>query len=179
MNLVTIQGDLLETQCEVIGHVVNSQGRMGSGVAKAIKEKWPEVYEDYYHSWKALDGNIFSGTLLSETHDGKYVANICAQYYYRGCDSDYKMCLGVPWAFSADIKDHISGWCEAGRFLNYEALYRCLEKLKVDMIQKDLHTLAFPYKMGADRAGGDWNVVVAMINSVFDDTNFYIEIRKL
>lgn len=36
------------TDC-VIPHGVNCQGRMASGVAKAIKEKWPLVYDDFMY----------------------------------------------------------------------------------------------------------------------------------
>ena len=31
----------------VICHQVNCQGVMGAGIAKQIRARWPEVYEDY------------------------------------------------------------------------------------------------------------------------------------
>ena len=39
--------DLTTARQQVIVHQVNCQGRMGSGVAKAIKEKFPNVYTAY------------------------------------------------------------------------------------------------------------------------------------
>lgn len=41
-----IKGDLLSAR-GVIVHGCNAQGVMGSGVAKAIKDKWPMVFEEY------------------------------------------------------------------------------------------------------------------------------------
>lgn len=42
----TKYGDLLSSK-GIIVHGVNSQGVMGSGVAKQIKDKWPEAYGSY------------------------------------------------------------------------------------------------------------------------------------
>ena len=42
-----IKGDIRDTDCKVIAHGVNCQGVMGSGVAKALYEKWPEVKKSY------------------------------------------------------------------------------------------------------------------------------------
>ena len=42
-----IDGDLFETDAKFIVHQVNCMGRMGSGVALQVKEKYPHVYEEY------------------------------------------------------------------------------------------------------------------------------------
>ena len=42
-----VQGDITKSDCDIICHQVNCQGVMNSGVAKAIREKWPEVYDNY------------------------------------------------------------------------------------------------------------------------------------
>jgi len=45
--MVTIQkADLLETKGLLL-HGCNAQGVMGSGVAKLIKQRWPQVFEEY------------------------------------------------------------------------------------------------------------------------------------
>ncbi len=41
------KGNLLDVKSGIIIHGCNAQGVMGSGVALAIKQKYPEVYEDY------------------------------------------------------------------------------------------------------------------------------------
>jgi O-acetyl-ADP-ribose deacetylase (regulator of RNase III) len=42
-----IKKDITTVTHGIIAHGVNCQGVMRSGVAKAIREKWPEVYEAY------------------------------------------------------------------------------------------------------------------------------------
>jgi O-acetyl-ADP-ribose deacetylase (regulator of RNase III) len=45
-------GDITEVASGIIVHGTNCQGVMSSGVAKAIKEKWPEVYTEYMTLFK-------------------------------------------------------------------------------------------------------------------------------
>ena len=40
-------GDITNSKANYICHQVNCQGAMNSGVAKAIREKWPRVYKAY------------------------------------------------------------------------------------------------------------------------------------
>ena len=45
-------GNILDSGADYICHQVNCQGAMNSGVAKAIRTKWPEAYNEYrawYH----------------------------------------------------------------------------------------------------------------------------------
>ena len=39
--------DLLSSKERIIVHQVNCRGVMGAGIAKQIKEKWPDVYTSY------------------------------------------------------------------------------------------------------------------------------------
>lgn len=51
-----LKGDLLNSHCQFICHQVNCQGKMGSGVARVIREKWPIVFERYKERYEyALD----------------------------------------------------------------------------------------------------------------------------
>lgn len=65
-----IKGDLL-TAKGIILHGVNCQGVMGSGVALAIKNKWPEVfrtYKDYVaRFWQ--EGGDYASDLLGQVID--------------------------------------------------------------------------------------------------------------
>ena len=42
-----IKCDIFESGADVICHQTNCQGVMGSGVAKQVREKYPQVYEQY------------------------------------------------------------------------------------------------------------------------------------
>lgn len=54
MSIHIINGDLFETTAKYICHQVNCKGKMGSGVAKQIRERYPEVYSAY-----RLECNLF------------------------------------------------------------------------------------------------------------------------
>ena len=46
----TIEMDITTVEEGIVIHGVNCQRTMGSGVAKAIRAKWPKVYEDYLNT---------------------------------------------------------------------------------------------------------------------------------
>ena len=155
MNLIYKTGNLLDAQTDVIAHQVNCQGVMGSGVAKQIKEKWPNVYKKYtYHvneSYLLEKGPLLGQCQLVEILDNKYVANLFGQN-----------------RFGYDGK----------RYTSYDGIYNALTSLAVQMMDNGMESVAFPYKMSSDRGGADWDIILAMIESVFKNTNITIEIWK-
>jgi O-acetyl-ADP-ribose deacetylase (regulator of RNase III) len=121
---------------------------MGSGIALAIKNRYPAAYTAYKHYTKIELGDISCGWVENR----KIVVNLHAQEFY-----------------GSDCK----------RYLNYEALYLALEKMKRELTRLKINSLGVPYNMGCDRAGGNWNVVEAMINAVFEDTDIHTFAIKL
>lgn len=164
MEIIYKNGNLLDAQTDVIAHQVNCQGVMGSGVAKQIKEKWPKVFEEYKCICKPTKMVVSASPVLSRmlgmcqlvdrtgNNSGEFVANLFAQHDYG---RDYK------------------------RYTNYEAIYVSLNSLKEQMDREFLTSVAFPYKMSSDRGGADWDIILAMIKSVFKDTDITIEIWEL
>lgn len=156
MELCLKEGNLLDTKTDVIAHQVNCQGVMGSGVAKQIRDKWPVVFEEYYKLYSAYKKSQSPGDLLGYAQiiplgdSGKNVANLFGQDRY-----------GI-----------------GERHTNYEALYRALLDLKNQMEANSLSSVAFPYKMSSDRGGADWDIILAMIKSIFKNTDITIEIWK-
>jgi hypothetical protein len=51
--------------------------------------------------------------------------------------------------------------------LNYAALATALKIMANDCGMYDV--IGFPYKIGSDRAGGDWEIVLEMIEFYFKD----------
>lgn len=74
-----IDGDLFDTTAPVIAHQVNCQKKMGSGVAKQVRERFPDVYEEYLKKDGKL-GDVFV------CHSMPLIANLYAQdkYGYDG-----------------------------------------------------------------------------------------------
>lgn len=146
--IIEIQGDLLETDCQLICHGVNTQGVMGSGVAKALYEKWPRVkdmYLDYFTEFNAgIEGENFLGHIdvfCVDRNSGLEVANCFTQQYYGPADH---------------------------RYLSYDALDNCMKRLYSYCNQRNIKEIAMP-KIGCGLAGGDWTIVKAILESVFKD----------
>ena len=151
MEIIYKEGNLLDAQTDVIAHQVNCQGVMGSGVAKQIKEKWPDVFKQYDYHVRMLDHNVLGDCQLVQIKENKFVANLFGQRYYGR---------------------------ENLRYTSYDGIYDALVKLQVYMNTRGCKSIAIPYKMSSDRGGADWNVILAMIKSVFKNTDIIIEIWK-
>jgi len=69
--------DITEVTTGIIAHGVNCQRVMGSGVALAIKTKWPIIYDVFMNSAAGLgDADVI------EISDFLYVANCYTQEFY-------------------------------------------------------------------------------------------------
>ena len=142
-------GDLLGSKADIIGHQCNARGVMGSGVALAIKNRYPEVYQSYRKFFE--EGKLKLGKVdFARTTDGNIVANMCGQDRY-GKDGK--------------------------QYTDYEALEKCFDKTARYMKENGLTTIAFPYKIGCGTGGGDWDVVFGLIKEYFGD--FTVEIWQL
>jgi len=136
------KGNLLEVTSGVIAHGVNCQGVMGSGVAKAIREKYPDVYYKYHkdvNSWKEGFGATF-GQLgrvqFVPVNKLLIVANCFTQDFY------------------GTLKRHV----------DYDAVAVCFNELNK---WKDLYGQLNIPKIGAGLGGGDWNVIESIIKSEY------------
>jgi O-acetyl-ADP-ribose deacetylase (regulator of RNase III) len=61
MPILFVSGDLFDNAYGVraIAHGCNCQGSMGAGIAKAIRARYPAMYEEYRRSCKA-DPRLFN-----------------------------------------------------------------------------------------------------------------------
>jgi O-acetyl-ADP-ribose deacetylase (regulator of RNase III) len=154
-----INCNLLDAPVDAICHVANCQNTMGSGVAKAIREVYPEAYEADCLTIKGDKNKLgtFSKAYVStfehlDNINIKVIYNLYAQFDYA--------------------RSHYG----ETRHLSYDALYKCLEKLRLDLGEM---SLGLPYKMGSDRAGGNFNIVKCMIEEVFKHNSNEILICRL
>lgn len=162
-----VKGDLLEADVDYICHQVNCQGKMGSGIAKSIKERWPIVYNTYIEAYEEREKEIermctFEYSLdVSETflghiqqikvNDKQTVINMFAQQYY-GYDGK--------------------------RYTSYDAFWACLGGIR-DSVPKG-SKIGFPKGIGCGLGGANWYVIETMIYEVLDnDYKVYIyELEK-
>ena len=139
MNI--IEGNILNAKENIIAHQTNCKGVMGSGVAKYIRDKYPEVYQEYKKHCGIKDKKTLLGTVqFCKADDGKIIANLFGQYSF----GIYK------------------------KQTDYDALRKSLEQLYLYAKENNL-TIAFPYKIGCGNGGGKWEIVEKMISDIFKD----------
>lgn len=140
-----INGDLLDAQADFICHQVNCQGKMASGVAKAIRERYPEVYKYYMLMWDAHDkGMVEPPELLGKTqYVPIYDYNHLKQPYY---------CINM---FAQDKYGY-----DGKQYTSLEAFRSCLKQINIWAKDK---TVAFPWMIACVRGGANWDEVLPMI----------------
>lgn len=170
INFVS-QTKFIDSTADILVHQVNCCGAMGKGIAKEIKEKFPEVYLGYKEICSKIDepkdllGECF---ILKLKDREQYVANLFAQLEWTG----------LPRKYPADKMLFTPLY---GRQVNYEALYRSLEELNrnammiYNQLNKRTISISFREKMGCCNAGGSWDIVLGMI-SHFWENNDKIEV---
>jgi O-acetyl-ADP-ribose deacetylase (regulator of RNase III) len=146
-----IDGNIFDSDANIICHQCNCQGVMGSGVAAQVKKRYPNVFQAYRKDY--LDGKLKLGYVCFATaNQDQVIANMCGQDKF-GYDGSV--------------------------YTNYDELQNCLNAVKeYAMCEYDVQpVIAFPYLMSCYRGGGDWNVVYKMIEDTFRD--FEVEIWRL
>lgn len=140
-------GNIIDSGADLICHQVNCQGKMNSGVAKAIRDKWPEVYTEYSKvEHLEMLGHIQNVYIRTVNGRDKGIVNMFAQYTY-GYDGR--------------------------RYTSYDAFWSCLGEIKKYMTPG--RRIAFPARIGCVRGGANWNVILTMIEEVLGE-DFEIEI---
>jgi len=138
-------------------HCCNAKGsskeQWGSGIAKSIKERIPRAYEEYKWQLESCyleDRELYGVCPMGRISHGDNVINLIAQENY-GRDK---------------------------RQVHYGYLAEALRRAATMFSSYDEErTLIVPYKMCCDRAGGDWDVVVELLEVAFE--GWTIEVYEL
>lgn len=150
MSITVVKGDLLQAAEDAIGHGCNCRKTMGSGVAKAIRSKWPQAYAADLEFDKAAGRNKI-GMFTTAQGSGKQIYNIYTQVDYLPRGIDHFQYVGF----------------EMG-----------LKNVMTHMKQNGLKSLALP-KIGAGLAGGDWQDIKKIIVKVSDAEGVPVTIYEL
>lgn len=164
-----IKGNLLDTHCQYICHQVNCKGVMGSGVAKAIRDKWPIVYKNYRKKYEEAEDFWTNNPGINYISD-LLLGTIQCVPLYEDYNTDVKhQCV---------INMFSQNWYgyDKARYTSYEAFWTCLEGIKA-IVQKG-STIAFPDHIGCCRGGANWPVIHLMICEVLGE-DFEVFIYKL
>ena len=140
-----VHGDLLLSNADLICHQVNCQGVMGSGVAKQIKEKWPEVFREYRKlcTSHSADKEALLGTVqMIKVEEATTVCNIFGQLDFGRDGSCYTHIDSLKIAFKT-IANNLGS-----------------EK-----------SVAMPHRIGCGLGGGDWGAVMNILAENFHNYN--------
>lgn len=146
-------GNLITGDYPVFCHQVNCKGMMGAGLAKQIRNKYPEVYQKY--RFLCGQGDAKTGMIQHvSTDDDRICINMFAQYSYG--------------------RDRV--------YTNYDAFRQCLEQID-KLLSKIYVTgekkIAFPKYIGCGLAGGDWNKIYKMLEEFSEHTDWKVVIVRL
>jgi hypothetical protein len=142
--MTIVPGDLLKLKRGIIAHQVNCVGKFNAGLAKKIARTWPKVRELYMHKFKK-DGWTLGNTQIINVGDPGQ------QLFVANCASQF----GVG---TEDVQT------------NYSAVKTCFENLAFQRLTMvpDL-PIYVPYGYGCGLGGGDWNVILTIIESIVPD----------
>ena len=143
-----IKQDIFTVEADVIIHQANCFHTMGSGIAKVIRDNFPEAYladKQTKCGDPAKLGNFSFALVKNDSYPKvKAIINLYSQFDFN----------------------------TTSRNTRYDAMTDGLTQIRDKMRLKakgKLRTIAIPWRIGSNRGGGDWRVVHAIIESVFGD----------
>jgi O-acetyl-ADP-ribose deacetylase (regulator of RNase III) len=148
-------GDILSVTSGIIVQQVNAQGVMASGVAKAIRDKYPIVFDEYSkyvgpaYQQKDNGRGVLGDIIVSAPTDDLLIVSIIGQQF-----------------FGRDGK----------RYTSYDALDVGFKEIATMIAELDLDVEADVHHplIGAGLGGGDWSIIEAIIKAHLPDTHLWV-----
>jgi O-acetyl-ADP-ribose deacetylase (regulator of RNase III) len=155
-----INQDITKVPMGIIVHGVNCQGVMGSGVARAIRDKWPTVYDHY------IDKVTKDKDLTLERY-GPLLGSIQLVTIER--EKLYVINAFTQDKFGKDGK----------RYASYDAIDRCFYQIANLRLEEELKSLpVYIPQIGAGLGGGNWRAISAIIEQYFSISPITCCIKK-
>jgi O-acetyl-ADP-ribose deacetylase (regulator of RNase III) len=133
-KIIYKDGDFLAGPEYFIAHGCNAQGKMRSGVAKAVRAKYPEAYEAYTR-WFVSSG-LKVGQVIVGVAPNRIIFNMITQKFY-GRDKDVV-------------------------YVDYEGIRNGINTINEYFRNFAATSVAFP-RIGAGLANGDWDTIAGII----------------
>lgn len=135
MSIIYEIGDIINSQENIIAHGCNAQRKMASGVAKALRNKWPEAtWKPYSEAPKLSMGSTIPGI----TRCGEKIIFNCITQEMYGYDGK--------------------------KYVSYDAIHDCFSTINDLEISEYGTCIAIP-RIGAGLGGGSWEVIEKIILS--------------
>ena len=154
-----------------IAHSCNTRNIMGGGIARQIKDRYPQAYEA---DTKAFDTEY--------DKDGQYVRWL-GNFSKAEINSKF-LPDDKGYVYNMYTQANIGG----GRQVHYEKFWQALKRVEQDLyaINVSKHeydgspppVLGLPYGVSCGLAGGNWGIIKAMIEDIFSDSPIQCYIVK-
>jgi O-acetyl-ADP-ribose deacetylase (regulator of RNase III) len=162
MKIEYKMGNLLSHQGKYIVHGCNMQGKMGAGVAKEIKIKYPRCYEQYLHAVRS--GELTLGSVVPVDCGTYVIFNAITQMYYGTNNIMYldelslvqslQTCQELIVSVHANIEQTNPFYWKP----NSTTFSSHIAKMQIAMPM-----------IGSGHGGGDWAVIHQIIEEVFTE----------
>lgn len=138
--IIEHEGDLLNSPCNIIMHQCNTMKTMGAGIAKQIKQRYPEAYRADVRFMMGLSPQSKLGHFSwAQAEDGRFIVNLYGQLRYG----------------------------RERRHTDYPALQSALQQAFAWVRNNFTNPIVgLPKGMGCNNAGGDWQIVYDIIETV-------------
>lgn len=150
--IVNIVKNIFDVDLDVLVHQANCFCTMRSGIAKEIARRYPEAAQVDSLTRRGDMAKLGSYTVahIPGGANTKHVVNLYSQHGY---DSDAHR-----------------------RKTDYNAMYDGLSLMRDNLVNegKGNYKVGVPHKIGCGLGGGKWPIVKAIIECVFDQTEFTV-----
>lgn len=149
MAIVFKNGDMFTSNAKYLCHQVNCMGKMGSGIAKTVREKFPTAFVEY------------SNVCL---HNEKTPSDLLGSIFQSKCGDKIIVHMFAQEQFGRSI-----------RYTDYDAFLNCLKRIRATVPAGSV--IAFPHGIGCGLGGGSWSIIFPMIEEVLAG-DYEIEVWK-
>ena len=178
-----ISGNLLDfpTHCETdpdkyvginnIAHSCNCQNVMGGGIAKQIKDRYPQAFEADTERWS----NEYNDGGNWRCQIGDYSkAVIKTKFANLTNNRPLSPHSRLSYATIYNLYTQ-SGYSTERRQVNYEYFWKAMKAMQEDLLfnQHELNVrqvVGVPYGISCGLAGGNWKIIKAIIEDIFLDS---------
>jgi hypothetical protein len=142
-------------QTNIILHCCNDINLMGSGVARALFQKWPDVKSKYHYAFEQNKNNKLGDVHYVKVEASIYVGNIIGQH-------------------TIDTNE------DGGPPIRYWAIDKAFQKVVQSIHKRDEEVIVnLPYLMGCDLARGRWEEIEYLINKNFIESAIEVYVYDL
>lgn len=150
-----VYGNILDLEEGILVHGCNCLGVMGAGIAAAIKEKWPAVYQLYRHEHAA--NGLHLGQVIPVGHHDSPFGDALHEVGGMATVGTVPQKLIVVNAMTQyDVKKH-----RTDVPVDYDAVLACFAQIRLMALRTGL-SVNFPL-IGCGLGGGQWGRVAPMI----------------